>query len=118
MLKNIEGITKEELDSISKKVALDKNDDIVLSHTDWIEQNGIRYLKTPIKVHHIPWSHYTLDCGFLIAKVYDPKFQYVYAFSTTEESTALLNELYFKLSLKKIGYYYYSGLRSEDLSSI
>lgn len=48
MLKNIEGITKEELDTISKKVALDKYDEVVLSPDDWIEKDEIRYLKTPI----------------------------------------------------------------------
>mgnify|MGYP001057641441 FL=1 len=118
VLKNIAGITKEELDKISKKIALTKYDSVELSPDDWVEQDGIRYLKTPIKVHFIPWSHYTLDCAFLMSKVYDPEFQYVYAFSTTEESTALLKKLYFDESLKKIGYYYYLGLQREELSAI
>lgn len=118
MLRDISGITKEELDTISKKIALDKDDEVVLLPDNWIEKDGIRYLKTPIKVHRIPWSHYTLECGFLMAKVYDPEFQYIYAFSTTEESTALLNELYFKLSLKQMGYFYYLGLQKEELSAI
>jgi len=118
MLRNIAGITKEELDSISKKVALDKDDHVVLSDNDWAEKDGIRFLKKPLKVHRIPWSLYTMDCGFLMSKVYDSEFQYVYAFSTTEESTVLLKRLYFDSSLKKMGYYYYSGLQREELNAI
>ena len=89
-----------------------------LSPDDWVEKDEIRFLKRPLKVHYSPWSYYTLGCAFLMAKVYDPEFQYVYAFSTTEESTALLKKLYFDESLKKIGYYYYLGLQREELSAI
>lgn len=118
MLKNITGITKDELDKISKKIALDKDDEVELSPNDWVEKNGIRYLKQPLKVHHIPWSYYTLDGGFLVSKVYDPEFQYVYAFSVTKESTKALEKLYCDEVLKKKGYYYYQGLRSEELCAI
>lgn len=103
MLKDISGLTKDELDKISKKTALNKDDEVELSPDDWTEENGIRYLKRPLKVHHIPWSYYTLDGGFLVSKVYDPKFQYVYAFSATEESTKILEKLYFDNSLKQKG---------------
>lgn len=118
MLKNIAGITKEELDFISKEAVLDENDHVVLSNDDWVEKDGIKYLKKPLKVHYSPWSYYTLDCGFLMAKVYGPEFWYIYAFSTTEESTVLLKKLYFDKSLKQMGYYYHLGLRREELNAI
>lgn len=38
MLKNISGITKEELNKISKKIALDKDDEVELSLNDWVEK--------------------------------------------------------------------------------
>lgn len=91
---------------------------MILSPDDWVKKDGIRYLKRPLKVHYSPWSYYTLDCAFLMAKVYDPEFWYIYAFSTTEESTKALKELYFDKVLKKNGYYYYPRLLSEELSSI
>lgn len=118
MLKDISSITKEELDIISQEAVLDKYDKVLLSPTDWIEKDGIRYLKKPLKVHYSLWSYYTLDCAFLMAKVYSLEFWYIYAFSTTEASTALLKELYLSNSLKQMGYYYYLGFQTEDLSSI
>ena len=118
MLKDITGITKEELDRVVKKIALNKNDTVLLSPNDWTEKDGIRYLKTPLKVHFIPWSMYTLDCLSLISKCYDPEFLYVFAFSATEESTKALEKLYCDEALKKKGYYYYQGLQSEELCAI
>ncbi len=118
MLKNIAGITKEELDNISKKVALTKNDEVVLLPDDWVEENGIRYLKKPLKVHHIPWSYYNLDCTSITSEHYDPEFVYIYAFSTTKESMKALQRLFLEGSLRKKGYCYYHGLQSEELSAI
>lgn len=48
MLKNISGITKEELNKISKKIALDKDDEVELSPNDWVEKDEIRFLKRPL----------------------------------------------------------------------
>ena len=118
MLKNIIGITKEELDNISKKIALTKYDSVELSPDDWVEKDEIRFLKRPLKVHYSPWSYYTLGCAFLMAKVYDPEFWYIYAFSTTEESTKNLKKLYLGNALKQKGYYYQLGFQREELSVI
>lgn len=118
MLKDISGITEEELDTISKKVALTKNDEVVLLPDDWVEQDGIRYLKVPIKVHRIPWSHYNFECSSITSEVYNPEFLYVYAFSITEESKMLLSKVFQENSLRKKGYCYYYGLQREELSTI
>lgn len=106
MLKNIADITKEKLDTVSQEAVLDENDRVLLSENDWVEQDEIRFLKRPLKVHYSPWSYYTLGCAFLMAKVYDPEFWYIYAFSTTAESTKNLKKLYLGNALKQKGYYY------------
>lgn len=118
MLKNFAGITKEELDRISKKTALDKDDKVVLSPNDWTEKDGIRYLKTPIKVHYLPWSIYTLDCLSLTSEHYDPEFLYVFAFSTEKEVNKGLSKVFRDASLREKGYRFYHGFQKEDLNAI
>lgn len=118
MLKDISGITEEELDTISQKGALDKYDEVKLSLNDWIEKDGVRYLKTPLKVHYIPWDSYTFNCTSITSGIYHSKFLYVFAFSTTEDSKRLLSKLFQENSLHKKGYCYYHGLQEEDLNAI
>lgn len=118
VLKNIAGITKEELDRISKKIALTKYDPVELSPDDWVEQGEIRYLKKLLKVHHIPWSYYNLDCTGITSEHYDPEFVYIYAFSITEESKMFLSKVFQENDLRKKGYCYYYGLQREELSAI
>lgn len=118
MLKDISGITEEELDTIAKKGSLDKYDEVELSPNDWVEKDGVRYLKTPLKVHYIPWDFYTFNCTSITSGIYHSKFLYVFAFSTTEDSKRLLSKLFQENSLHKKGYCYYHGLQEEDLNAI
>ena len=118
MLKDIAGLTKEELDKISKKIALDKDDTVSLSSNDWMEKDGIRYLKTPIKVHYLPWSIYTLDSLSLTSEHYDPEFLYVFAFSTEKNTNKVLSKVFRDASLREKGYRLYYGFQKEDLNAI
>ena len=118
MLKNLSEITKEEMEAMCILATLDDEGHVVLLDSDYEEQDGIRYLKKPLKVDRIEWCYYTMDCASLISDIFDPRLLYVFAFSTTKESTNKLDGIYQSNTMWDDGYEYYRGLLSEELNAI
>ena len=116
-LKDISHLTKEQIEAMCEPAILDKDNDekVLLSSDSWIEEDGIRFLKKPLKVDRIPWSIYTAGCSSIMAAVSRSDVLYVFAFSTDEKSDEGMGNDYYNSSIWKIGYDYISGFNKEDI---
>ena len=114
-LKDISHLTKEQIEAMCEPAILDEKDYVILSEKDWIEEDGIRYLKTPLKVRRIHWCFYTPDCSSIIAGVSDSHILYVFAFSTNQESEDRLCEEFDDVVVQ-YGYDSILGFSSEEVN--
>lgn len=117
-LEDISKLTKKEIEGRSIPVPLDSEGHVQLTPDYWIEVNGVRFLKQPLKVDYIPWGNYTEDCSNIILDVIDGNFLYVFAFSTSKETTEQLGNSYSKEKLWEKGYSFFFGFSSEEVHSL
>lgn len=115
-LPDISGMTKEEIENMCINPTLDDEGNIVLLDEYWEEEDGIRYLKRPIKVDRIAWKIYNVDCNSIIAKVSDYSFAYVFAFSTNGVSAGRLGTDFDKYGVWSKGYVFASGFTYEEVN--
>lgn len=116
-LEDISKLTKGEIEKQSIPAPLDEDGHVRLTADYWTEEEGICYLKTPLKVDNLEWCFYIVGCSSITAAIHDPDFVYVFAFSTNSESTERMGIYYDENLLWDFGYGYTLGFTREEANA-